>query len=194
MTGQKFNRLTVIKHIENYKCLCKCDCGNVKEISGNHLRSGRTKSCGCLKKEMTMDRNKTHGMSESKEYIIWSAMNQRCSNKNNKGYKYYGGRGIKVCKGWLKFENFYKDMGNKPQGLSLDRIDNSKGYCKENCRWATRKEQQRNTRYNKMIAYKGETKCLVEWSEELNMNYNTLLSRLCRYNMSIEKAFTKNVI
>jgi len=95
-----------------------------------------------------------HGMEGSKEYAIWIGMKQRCFNRNISYYKYYGGRGISVCAEWLKFENFYKDMGKRPAEHSLDRVDNNKGYSKENCRWATRKEQMRNKRDN--VIYKGE--------------------------------------
>jgi len=184
LAGQKFSKLTVIKKMEKdkygvYFWLCQCECGNVKKIRGSHLKSGYTKSCGCLQKEIVTKIAKTYGMAYNLEYKSWANMKQRCLNKHNSKYKDWGGRGIKVCKRWLKFENFYKDMGDKPfKSYSIDRIDNSKGYFKENCRWATKKEQARNKRNNKMITYKGETFCLKEWSEKLNIKYSILQNRL----------------
>lgn len=148
MTGMKFGRLKVIKKLSSrninghviWKCLCRC--GIKIKVSGHSLRSKNTKSCGCLK----IEKLTTHGKSYSRTYDIWAHMLQRCNNKRHKAYKYYGGRGIKVCKRWLKFENFLEDMGKKPKGLSIDREDNDGNYDKKNCRWATSSEQARNRR------------------------------------------------
>ncbi len=100
----------------------------------------------CLQKERTKERNTTHGLSRTKIYLVWGGMINRCHNTNSKDYKHYGGRGIKVCKRWHKFEDFYKDMGDTSEGLTLERINNNKGYNKKNCKWATRKEQNNNQR------------------------------------------------
>ena len=200
LTGHKFNRLTVIKRVENDKCrnvqwLCKCVCGKEKVIKASHLRSDRTKSCGCLQKEKAMQvgkQNIKHGHScvgkKSRIYEIWQSMIQRCNNPNNKTYKYYGGRGIKVCKKWLKFEGFLQDMGKKPERLTIDRIDNNKGYCKENCRWITMKEQMRNRRTNKFITINGITKCLAEHCEDRKLNYYTVYMRIYRYHWTPEES------
>jgi len=198
ITGQKFERLTVIKIAgkdkgRNYKWLCQCDCGNILKVVGNSLRMGRTKSCGCLQKKWAKKHggfNKTHGMKDTIEYTTWLNMKSRCLNKNNKRYKDYGGRGITICKEWENsFETFYKDMGKRLNEMSIDRVDNNKGYSKENCRWATNKEQARNTRRNKMVAYKGENFCLKDWAKKLDIKYTTLWYRLKR-GWSVKRAFT----
>jgi hypothetical protein len=116
-------------------------------------------------------------------------MFSRCSNPNNRFYHAYGGRGIVVCERWKSsFKNFLSDMGEAPSGKSIERIDNNKGYCKSNCKWATRKEQQRNMRSNHLKTFDGETKCIAEWAEEFNIKPVTLWSRLYKYGWSIEKA------
>jgi len=196
LTGKKFGRLTATKIVGksksgNFNWLCKCDCGNIKEVIGSGLKNGHTKSCGCLRRLLSSKRNSTHGMSNNLEYKNWAKMKSRCLNKNIQGYKNWGGRGITVCDRWLNsFENFFEDMGKRPIGMSIDRIDNNGNYCKENCRWATRKEQMRNMRINKMLTYKGETKCLAEWSEKLDINYHTLSSRI-RYGWSVDKILSQ---
>lgn len=160
---QKFGRLIVIKQVDNNKrrdsrWLCKCDCGREKIILGFNLKDGNTKSCGCLQKEEFIKRLTKHNYSKTKIYIVWKSMKQRCSNPNHKSYRYYGGRGITVCKRWLKFENFNRDMGKGWKlGLTIEREDNDGNYCLENCRWATRSEQQRNKRNNHLTSLKENT-------------------------------------
>jgi len=152
LIGKKFGRLLVTEEMLNYFSLCKCECGKIKKIKSYSLIYGHTKSCGCLRKEITKEtqikNSSTHGnagRNRTKEYKAWVAMKERCLNPNATGYKYYGGRGITICDSWINyFENFLKDMGKGPRGYSLDRIDNDGNYCKENCRWATRKVQQNN--------------------------------------------------
>jgi len=151
LVGQDFNRLTVIVRCpenrqNNPTWICLCDCGEYIIVTGNSLRSKNTKSCGCLPREILANRNLSHGMTKTKEHKTWKRMRQRCLNKNNPDFKYYGGRGIIICKRWDKFENFYEDMGRCPKGLTLERSQNNLGYSKENCYWASRTTQSRNRR------------------------------------------------
>jgi hypothetical protein len=200
LTGKKFGRLTVIKYeytTKHKKAVwsCSCLCGNIANIIGSSLMNGRTKSCGCLANEMTSKRLKVHGMTESGEFETWCNMKARCYNPNIKQYKDWGGRGITVCQEWLdSFEQFYVDMGPRPSSeYSIDRIDNDGNYCKENCRWATRREQGNNTRSNLLIPYGGKTQNLTDWSIELKIKYSTLAGRIGK-GWTIEEAFTRSVI
>lgn len=122
-------------------------------------------------------------------YFVWSSMIQRCTNPNNRNYENYGGRGITVAPEWEKFENFFADMGNPPDGLSLDRIDNNRGYSKDNCRWATRCQQQRNTRGNNLLTFQGQTLCVSEWAERQHLNVMTIHTRL-RRGWSVERTLS----
>lgn len=203
LTGERFGRLVVIEQVENDKhgnrrWLCKCNCGREKIIRGSHLRQGYTQSCGCLSKEKTIISNKLrikHGHcvdQPSKKYEVWHGIIGRCINPNHQCYNDYGGRGITVCKRWLKFENFDEDMPGWKSGLQIDRIDNDKGYCEENCRWATRKQQARNRRSNHLESYNGEIKTLTEWAEEYRIDRRTLLGRIKR-GQTIEEALTTPV-
>lgn len=153
-SGEKIFRLTILSDAENYlnrlrKVNCICDCNTLVTVYLENLKRGLTKSCGCYFKEAK--HNFKHGMSKSKERNIWNSMIQRCHNKNTKAFKNYGARGITVCDEWKNdFEIFYNDMGPKIDGISLDRIDNDKGYSKKNCRWATRKQQANNRRCSRV--------------------------------------------
>jgi hypothetical protein len=182
LTGQRFGRLTVISYAGTTKkgratWQCKCDCGNNTTVMASHLKTGHTISCGCFRRE----KYTTHGMTHTSTHGTWAQIKNRCLNPNDKYYKDYGGRGITICSRWLRFENFLADMGEKPDGLTIERVNNNKGYSLENCKWATRKEQSRNKRDNRMVSYFGETKCLAEWAEELNINSRTLIGRLNKY-------------
>ena len=195
LIGQKFNRLTVIERAENDKhnnamWLCRCDCGNLCKATTSGLRNGNNQSCGCLHKETF--NNKTHCKRNTRLYRIYAHMKERCSNENNKNYERYGGRGITVCDEWLQnFQAFYDwAMANGyKDSLTIDRIDNDKGYSPENCRWVTMKEQSNNKSCNIIITFNGKTQTLKQWADELGMNYTRLYQRIYVRGWSIEKAF-----
>lgn len=178
--GKVFGRLTVLEYLGKGKhvYLCMCSCGNTTEVHRDRLLAGRTKSCGCFQK----DRVTTHGGTirdgsmYSAAYRSWESIKLRCNNKNHKDYKNYGARGISYCKGWEKFENFYKDMGDRPEGTTIGRIDNEGNYCKDNCRWETPEQQQNNTRAS--VKIEGYT--ISDIVKATGLNYNTVELRLRR--------------
>lgn len=198
--GQKFARLVVTKRNGKDKnnhvlWLCLCNCGKEVVVQSSHLITGHTQSCGCLTKEGNNTKHKhTINGKPSKIYQIWANIIQRCNNHKSYNYSNYGGRGITVCKRWMKFPNFLKDMPGRKPGLQIDRIDNNKGYCKSNCRWATRKQQARNRRNNHLATYNGRTQCLITWAEEFSISYHILWKRIYRYKWSVEKALTTPVM
>ena len=196
LVGEKYGFLTVVSwEGKNYDhrnfWLCKCICGNTKIISDRVLRKGKSKSCGCMSKEL----KSKHKLIYSPEYQAWSSMKSRCYNPNKTVYKDYGGRGIYVCRRWRKsFENFYKDMGRRPtKEHSIDRIDNNYGYIPFNCRWATQKEQMNNVRTNHLISFNGETLTLIQWSRKTGINRTTIYNRINKLGWTIEKSLTTPV-
>lgn len=191
--GMKFGKLTVIKShhkINNGSeyMECKCDCGNTKIISKNHLLSGKIKSCGCYAKEVNTNRVRTHNLSNTRIYKCWRSMKERCSLPSCERYKNYGGRGIKVCDEWLDkengFINFYNWAINNgySDNLTIDRIDVNGNYKPSNCRWTTKKEQANNTTRNHYLTYNNETLTVSEWSSKLNYSYKKLLYKAVKYN------------
>lgn len=183
--GQKFGNLTVVSDLMNGKCLCLCNCGTSKEINKVHLRNGKIVSCGCWNKKKSIK----HGMEGTREYNTWASMLSRCRNPNNKFYKDYGGRGIRVCDRWLSFANFYDDMGEKPEGMSIDRIDTNGNYSPENCRWTSQVNQIRNRRVSPKFLWNGEMKSLAELSNDYGLPWRRVYDRM-RSGWSIEKALT----
>lgn len=183
LTGLKFDRLYVNGFLEVRKgqriWSCTCDCGAIVDASTGELLRGEKRSCGCLHKEVTAARMRTHGKSKSTEYVIWDHMRDRCLNPSDPAYANYGGRGVSVCSRWAaSFENFLADMGERPDGMTLDRMDNDGPYSPENCRWATRKEQNRNRRDNRMVVVGGVEATLAEHCERTGIPYGRALYRL----------------
>jgi len=187
MLGKKFGRLTAIKSMgpkpSIFFWLCKCDCGKEVEINGNRLRSGHTKSCGCITATQK-------GLSTSKTYNSWSGMMSRCYDKNDVNYKRYGGSGIIVCDSWHIFENFYKDMGDRPDKLSIDRINFIGNYEPDNCRWATIKQQNSNRSDNHILDAFGIRMTLAQWSEKTGIGTSTIWKRIVKLKWFTEKALT----
>lgn len=163
LTHKTFGRLRVIFYLgtdENRRAhwLCRCSCGSKPiSIEGGALKAGRTVSCGCYAKEVATQRRidniesftgprLRHGQFGTAVHRTWTAMIARCTNPRRDNYKHYGGRGIKVCERWMKFENFYADMGDRPEGKTIDRKDVNGDYCPENCKWSTQSQQNMNRR------------------------------------------------
>lgn len=200
--GQRFYRWTILKAYPNQKMrslfyLCVCDCGTEKKVLDRTLRYSYGKSCGCLSGELAAKRlkihNTTHGKTKSPEFNAWQAMWNRCENKNSAMFHRYGGRGIRVCRRWEKFENFYEDMGPRPKNKkSLDRINTDGNYEPSNCRWASWSEQQNNRGNNRIISYNGKTQTMSQWSKEVGIEVRTIWYRLNK-GYSIKDALTKPV-
>lgn len=183
--GEKYGRLTIIGELEHNgrsrKVIVKCECqiSTIKSVLLSSLKNGETKSCGCWSRESAKLRATTHGMTKHPLYRIWAGIIKRCTNPKNHAYKNYGGRNIIVCEEWRKFENFYADMHKTYKaGLSIDRIDNDKGYSKDNCQWATNAQQVRNRRMTIFITMNGETKCVKDWATQTNVDYKKSIVRI----------------
>lgn len=193
LTGQRFGRWTVLYQAESrrdsrgYPLVmwhCLCDCGVEKDVLGETLRNGRSKSCGCLAKaisaKVASGTFKTHGQSKTRLYKIWAGIKKRCNNENSSNYKNYGGRGITVCDAWMEFEPF-KEWAVKngyADDLSIDRIDVNGNYEPTNCRWVTKVAQANNRTTSKLIEYNGEMHSLSDWSKIFGFNYKLAWKRL----------------
>lgn len=181
--GKRFGRLVVECLGERAACgklryVCKCDCGKTRLVHRQMLLKGGTKSCGCLRSEMLAERSRTHGHTtggkSTKIYRVWATMIQRCTTPTDQKYYAYGARGIRVCERWMTFENFLADMGERPEGRSLDRIDNDGNYEPGNCRWATNIEQAGNTRQNRYVVVNGTRMCVTEAARVIGVKMPTL--------------------
>lgn len=202
LTGKRYGRLIVIGEAKrekggHLKWECLCDCGNKTVVSGSNLKSGHIRSCGCL----AMETHYKHGYAKNGKterlYSIWRHMIERCHNEKCPSYSNYGARGIFVCEEWRNdvdtFIKWAKENGYK-KNLTIDRIDNNKGYCPENCKWSTVSEQANNRRTNNLIEYKGQTKTLMQWLDELDIDisYTSLQNRFAM-GWSAERAFNEPV-
>lgn len=195
LSGRRFGRLLVQRRGESgrntygrpiTKWVCKCDCGKESLVITNKLLSGRTTSCGCFHKERLSVQATTHGKRRTRAYSSWTHMKDRCLNPANPKFHLWGGRGITVCDEWRdSFEAFHGHLGDCPPGMTLDRIDNSRGYEPGNVRWATPAQQSNNTRQVKKIAYRGEEKTMTEWAHVFGCSRDAIKLRL-RRGQSIE--------
>lgn len=186
MRGKKYGRLLVL-HQSGYlyggtAWECLCDCGTTIRAHGRNLRTGNTQSCGCRQLELVKAQFTEHGMSDTPIHSIWMTMINRCHSPGSESYVRYGARGIEVCDSWrYDFTAFYRDMGDRPEGKTLDREDNDGHYCKANCRWATATEQANNKRNVPAYTYKGVTQTLTQWARGRSIPPATLRARLNRY-------------
>lgn len=193
LTGQAFGRLTVIGYAGKRLWNCVCSCGATKAIGGHYLRSGTSRSCGCLAREIAGNRYRRHGMKGTPEWECWQAMKQRCLNPKAQAYPRYGGRGIKVCGRWMTFENFYADMGPRPSSEhSIDRKDNDGDYEPSNCHWATKIDQNRNRSIARVIDFNGVMVNGADLAEAHGMTTELLYGRL-DYGWSLDRALSTPV-
>jgi hypothetical protein len=194
LAGQKFGRLTALEFVGHRKVgaqskrvyRCRCECGKIVDAVSGALTTGNVRSCGCLLKDVITK----HGAYKTAVYKVWHAMIQRCRNPNDPGWSDYGGRGIAVCASWLQFANFIADMGERPKGGTLDRIDVNGPYSPTNCRWASSLEQVNNRRNNRRIAFQGEELTISEWARRAGLSTPGLTHRLDA-GWRIEDALTR---
>ncbi len=195
ITGQKFGKLTAVRLVEvnehySTRWLFRCECGNEKVHFVHSARA--TSHCGCLSAQRFSDRSKTHGQSKAKTYKAWASMKYRCENPNNDAYSYYGGRGIKVCERWHDYKNFIEDMGERPDGMTIERKNVNGNYEPDNCIWASRKQQSRNLRVTARFTINGVCKALDDWCDEYGIKKQTVIGRIGR-GQSLIEAFTKPI-
>jgi hypothetical protein len=197
-TGQRFGRWIALSPSEvspdgSRWWACRCDCGTERLVPARALFRGKSRSCGCLRRERSAAWHKLHakhGMRGSPEYVVWRNMWSRCANPKHKSFSYYGGRGITVCPKWRDFMVFLNSMGERPfPGASIDRIDNELGYSPTNCRWVSAKEQARNRRGNRVLAWNGISLTFAEWAERSGISSETLRRRL-NLGWSVSRALT----
>lgn len=181
-TNRRFGRLVAISSFWDgkKKWICRCDCGNETKSRAHDLYNGTSTSCGCLNKERRLLGVTKHGLSTKRPYFTWQGMIARCYKKNCRGYERYGGRGITVCDRWrTSFQNFWDDMHEGyADHLQIDRLDNDGPYCKENCKWSTRTEQQSKRSCTVLVSAFGKTQTVPAWSRDLGINQNTIRARI----------------
>lgn len=195
LEGRRFGFLIILGYwgknrFGNSQWLCQCSCGNYTATATSSLTSGRTTSCGCWHRKIAGANLKTHGQTNTPEHSSWSMMLTRCRNPHFPSFADYGGRGITVCERWLQFENFLQDMGKRPVGTTLERVDNEKGYAPDNCIWTTRQEQANNKRNNRILTLNGRQQTMAQWSREMNIPQSRIFARL-KLGWSDERALTE---
>lgn len=193
-TGHRYERLIVTARAPNAgpkdtnaRWYCRCDCGRQSIAYGQDLARGKVKSCGCL----NASRIYKHGMARTPIHRVWISMRHRCENKFNASYHNYGGRGIFVCDEWQDFAQFYADMGQCPDGHTLERIDNNGPYSKANCRWATGVEQHNNKRTNRFVTAFGKTQTIAQWSAEFGVPWTTIRMRIEKLGWTNEQSVSE---
>ena len=203
LTGQRFGRLTALEYVTSkprFKWRCRCDCGVETTVTTSNLREGHTKSCGCLQRELASARRTTHGQSKVGErtamYQLWCGIRQRTiTQTKGLGYDRYKARGIGMYQAWAdSFQEFYKwineHLGERPEGHSLDRINNNGGYEPGNLKWSTHPEQCNNRESCVIITHNGEARTVTQWAEFAGLNTITLWCRLFKYHWPVDKALT----
>lgn len=189
VTGERYGKLVAIRRVGTVKkgsslWEFQCDCGNLHQTGLGNVRHNGTTSCGCHK-------TRRHNLSRSPEYNAWSNMIKRCTNPTVSCFRYYGGRGISVCKRWMdSFDDFLSDMGKRPEGYSLDRIDSNGNYCPENCRWSTKVQQVNNRRNNLWMEHEGKRLTMAQWAREKGMSVGMIRHRVLILGMSHADALT----
>lgn len=198
LTGQRFGRLTVLgigrRRDRAYLWACRCDCGQTRVVASATLRGGRQVSCGCLKNEKARARIK-HGLTRKGKhhplYNLWADMRARCHNPSEPAFPNYGGRGIVVDPRWEDFAAFVVDMGERPTGMTLERIDNDGPYSPSNCRWATRGEQANNRRSNVFLTHEGRTQTIAQWAREARISVRAMWERTQYLGWSMDRAMAE---
>lgn len=201
--GQKFSRITALARTDGHgkrsreQWLFRCECGTEFKATADNVRGGNTRSCGCLQREYATERGRriwtTHGMSRTNVYQIWAKMVARCHDQGDKDFARYGARGIKVCRRWRSFPNFYKDMGDRPgPKMSIERTNNDGPYAPGNCVWANNRTQSRNRRNTHFVVIDGRSMSLIEACERRGLNYSAVKERL-RLGWSEERALSTSV-
>jgi len=195
LSGKKYGRLTVLSYKESRnhgpRWTCVCDCGNEKIVDGEELKRGKVKSCGCYNRDRKKELFTTHGQTKTSEYYAWRSMKERCTKENHYAWKWYGGKGVKICERWLSsFENFYEDMGKRPSKLhSLDRYPDKDGdYGPQNCRWATKREQAQNRSSNLWFEYNKIRMVAAEWERRWNVSVGYIQKHL-KYSKTFAQLF-----
>lgn len=189
MTGQRFGKLLVLKTLPAGRCVCLCDCGTEKTFNSASVRYGRSQTCGC---SIRIHGQSSGARGRTATYRTWTRLRERCHNPNTDSFERYGGRGISVCSRWNSFANFLADMGEQPDGCSIDRIDVDGDYEPSNCRWATDKEQARNRSTNVLLEFDGRTQCVRAWEDEMGYPERLIKNRLAT-GWTVERAISQPV-